>query len=68
MEFLGETGILMVGILMFGTGVQAFGWDSLGVLHMEEIPAVSAVGWLFIYAAIILFFQTYRTVAGLKED
>ena len=73
LEYLGDIGFILVGVLMFGTGVQAF---SIGTnvinsnltngignftnsysLQMFEVPAANAAGWIFIFIGYLYFWN-----------
>jgi hypothetical protein len=83
LEYLGDVGFILIGVLMFGTGVQA--WTigtnviasnlTAGVgnftnsygIQMFTIPAANVVGWIFIFIGMILSLTTYISMVRTRK-
>lgn len=83
LEYLGDVGFILMGVLIFGTGVQAFtiGTNVInsnltnGVgnftnsygVQMFTIPAANVIGWIFIFIGIVLSMTTYISMTRTRK-
>jgi len=65
LEFAGDLGMILMGIIWFGTGLQIYAFAE-GVFTFMTVPAGEAVGFAFFLFSALLGLYTWRTLSETR--